>query len=124
MRRVLIVDDGPFMRTLIAGMLQQQGYNVIDEAEDGAEGVKKYQELKPDVVTMDITMPHMDGLQALQAILKDDPEAVIVMISAVGDEETIREAIKIGAKGFLVKPFSAETLCTVLEDAIKYAKPI
>lgn len=115
MKRVLIVDDGSFMRTLIKGILTKHCYDVIGEAEDGLQGVEKYEELGPDLVTMDITMPHMDGIEALRNIMEIDPDASVIMISAMGQEVYIKEAIRLGAKSFVVKPFDEATLLSVLE---------
>jgi Response regulator containing CheY-like receiver domain and AraC-type DNA-binding domain len=115
MKRVLVVDDGAFMRTLIKGMLLKHGYEVVGEAEDGLQGVEKYNALKPDLVTMDITMPNMDGIEALRNIMQVDPEACVVMVSAMGQEVYIKEAIRLGARSFVVKPFDEATLFSVLE---------
>lgn len=106
--RVLIVDDALFIRTTLKKMLEQNGYDVVGEAENGLEAVLKYNELKPDLVTMDITMPRMDGLTALKAIKKTNPSAKVVMITALGKEDTVKEAILAGASGFIVKPFVEE----------------
>ena len=116
MKRVLIVDDGLFMRVLIRGMLQKNGYEIIGEAEDGAVAVEKYKELNPDLVTMDITMPNKNGLDALREILEINPDAAVVMVSAMGQESFVKEAIIIGAKGFVVKPFDESGLISVLES--------
>jgi len=115
MNRVLIVDDGAFMRTLIKGMLVKHGYEIIGEAEDGLQGVEKYKALGPDLVTMDITMPHMDGIEALRNIMEIDSNANVIMISAMGQEVYIKEAIRLGAKSFVVKPFDEATLLSVLK---------
>jgi len=108
MKKVLIVDDAALMRCAIKNMLQNNGFDVVGEAEDGMEGVKKYKELMPDIVTMDITMPVMTGIEALQTILKFDPAAKVVMISAMGQESFVKEAVMNGAKSFIVKPFKEE----------------
>lgn len=105
MKRVLVVDDAAFMRMAIKTILQNNGFEVVGEAENGAEGVKKYKELMPDIVTMDITMPEMTGIEALIAITKFDPKAKIVMVSAMGQEALVRESVINGAKSFIVKPF-------------------
>ncbi len=115
MKRVLIVDDGAFMRTLIKNMLSKNGYEIVGEAEDGVQGVEKYEQLKPDLVTMDITMPNMNGIDALKAIMAKDPEATVVMVSAMGQEVYVKEAIRSGAKSFVVKPFDETTLMSVIE---------
>ncbi len=105
MKRVLVVDDAAFMRASLKMMLERNDYQVIGEAKDGREAVIKYAELKPDIVTMDITMPEMTGIEAVKAIKVLDQDARIVMISAMGQESLVREAIMSGAEGFLVKPF-------------------
>lgn len=108
MKRVLVVDDAAFMRMSLKTMLEKNGYEVVGEAENGLMGVNKYRSLKPDLVTMDITMPQMSGIQALKAIRAEDPDARIIMITAIGQEPMVREAIMSGAKGFIVKPFKEE----------------
>lgn len=114
-KTALIVDDGAFMRVLIKGMLEKNGYEVVGEAADGLIGVQMYKELHPDLVTMDITMPNMDGLAALKEIIAADPDASVVMVSAMGQEEYVKEAIVSGAKSFVVKPFDESGLISVLE---------
>lgn len=114
MKTVLIVDDAAFMRVSIKNTLAKNGFNVIGEAENGRVGVQKYKDLKPDVVTMDITMPEMDGLESLREILAFDPAANVIMITAMGQESMVREAILLGAKGFIVKPFKEATILSAL----------
>jgi two-component system, chemotaxis family, chemotaxis protein CheY len=114
MTKVLIVDDATFMRFSIRTMLEKNGFEVVGEAENGVIGVKKYMELKPDVVTMDITMPEMSGIEALKAIKQYDPNAKIVMMSAMGQEGMVKEAILSGAKSFIVKPFKEEHVISTL----------
>lgn len=106
--KVLIVDDAIFIRVALKTMLEKNGYQVVGEAANGSEAILKYNELKPDVVTMDITMPQMDGITSLKAIKKMDPSAQVVMISALGQESTLKQAIISGASGFIVKPFVEE----------------
>lgn len=118
MKKVLIVDDAAFMRLTLRTMLERNGFEVVSEAENGAVGVKKYKELKPDIVTMDITMPIMDGIQALKEIRDFDPEAKIVMLSAVGQKPFICEAVVAGAKSFIVKPFNEEHVVKVLSKIL------
>lgn len=115
MKNVLVVDDGAFMRILIKSMLEKNGYAVVGEAEDGAAAVEKYKALRPDLVTMDITMPNVDGIEALKGILADDPDASVIMVSALGQDAYIKEAIRQGAKGFVVKPFDEGVFISVLE---------
>jgi len=115
MAKVLIVDDAAFMRISIKNMLTKNGYEVIGEAENGLIGVELYKELQPDIVTMDITMPEMSGLDALKEIQKHDPQAKVVMVSAMGQEAMVREAIVSGAKGFIVKPFKEEGIIAAIK---------
>ena len=102
---VLVCDDAIFMRTMITDILTQAGYDVFGEAETGAQAVEKYRQLKPDLVTMDIVMPDMGGIEAVREICKDSPEAKILMCSAMGQQALVVEAIQAGAKDFVVKPF-------------------
>ena len=115
MSKVLIVDDAAFMRISIKNMLTKNGYEVVGEAENGAVGVEMFKSLSPDIVTMDITMPEMDGLQALKEIVKLDPKSKVVMVSAMGQEAMVRDAIVSGAKGFIVKPFKEDGIIAALK---------
>ena len=115
MSTVLIVDDAAFMRISIKNMLTKNGYEVVGEAENGAIGVQMYKDLQPDIVTMDITMPEMSGLDALKEIQKADPKAKVVMVSAMGQEAMVREAIVSGAKGFIVKPFKEDGIIAAMK---------
>ena len=110
MGKILLVDDAAFMRMMIKDTLTKNGYTDIEEATDGQQAVEKYKECKPDLVIMDITMPNMDGLEALKIIKANDPNAVIVMCSAMGQEAMVVEAIKNGAKDFIVKPFKPDRI--------------
>lgn len=110
MLNVLVVDDTFIMRNMVSKKLTELGHNVIGEAVNGEEAVAKYTELVPDLVTMDITMPEMNGLEALTAIMEMDPNATVMMITAHGEENKVIEAIKIGAKGYLLKPLTKEAL--------------
>ncbi len=112
--KVLIVDDAAFMRLTIKTMLENNGIEVVGEASNGIEAIQKFKQLKPDIVTMDITMPDMDGIDALKAILATDPNAKVVMISAMGQEILVREAILNGAKSFIVKPFKEDQIVRTL----------
>ena len=116
MKRVLIVDDAAFMRVSIKNMLSKHNYEIVGEAENGKVAVVKYQELNPDIVTMDITMPEMDGLEGLKEILSVDPTANIIMVSAMGQESMVREAVLSGAKGFIVKPFKEDAILSALQN--------
>ena len=109
-KKILLVDDAKFMREMIKSILTQNGYSAEDvyQAEDGADGVAKFNELNPDLVLMDITMPNMDGLEALKTIKSQHPSATIVMCSAMGQEAMVMDAIKSGAKDFIVKPFKPD----------------
>lgn len=110
MAKILCVDDAAFMRMMVKNALNQNGYTDVTEASDGADAVAKYDEIHPDLVIMDITMPNMDGLEALKAIKGKDPNANVVMCSAMGQEAMVVEAIKAGAKDFIVKPFKPDRI--------------
>lgn len=114
MKRILIVDDAAFIRLALKTMLEKNGFEVVGEAENGIIGVKKYRELQPDVVTMDITMPEMTGIEALKAIRQMNPKAKVVMVSAMGQESFVKEAIINGATHFLVKPLIEEKVISTL----------
>ncbi|MDD4074834.1 MAG: response regulator [Clostridia bacterium] len=114
MKRVLIVDDAAFMRISIRNILTKNGYEIAGEAGNGAEAVQKYTELHPDIVTMDITMPEVNGIDALKQIRGMNKDAVIIMVSALGQEAMVRDAVLAGAKGFVVKPFKEETIIAAL----------
>lgn len=114
MAKVLIVDDAAFMRMAIRKILESNGFEVVAEAENGAVGVKKYKEHRPDIVTMDITMPEMSGIEALKAIREYDPKAKVVMVSAMGQEILVKESVINGAKSFIVKPFKEDHVVQTL----------
>jgi len=118
MKKVLIADDAAFMRMAIRKLLEKNGFEVVGEAENGRVAVKKYKELKPDVVTMDITMPEMTGIEALKSIKEFDPGAKVVMISAMGQEVLVKESIMFGAKSFIVKPFKEEHVIMTLNKVL------
>lgn len=115
MKKVLVVDDAIFMRMTIKKMLEKSNYEVIGEAANGAIGVDLYKQLQPDFVTMDITMPEMTGIEALKMIKAFDHNAKVIMVTALGQEGMVREAIISGAKNYLVKPFTEERLLQVLD---------
>lgn len=117
MKKVLIADDALFMRITLKLMLEKNGYEVVGEAEDGVDAVKKYEQLVPDIVTMDITMPKLTGIEALKQIKKIDQSATVIMVSAMGQESMVREAIISGAKSFIVKPFKEEHLVKIMMQA-------
>ena len=114
MNKVLIIDDAAFMRITLKSLLERNGFEVIGEAANGLQGVEKFAEIHPDIVTMDITMPEMYGIQALIEIKKIDPTATVIMISALGQESMVKEAVISGAAGFLVKPFKEEAVIKAL----------
>ena len=117
-KRILVVDDAAFMRMMVKDILTKGGYEVVGEAENGAVAVQRYEELKPDLVTLDITMPEMDGLEALKAIKAKDASAVVVMCSAMGQQAMVIESIQAGAKDFIVKPFQADRVLEAVKKAI------
>ena len=106
-KNILVCDDAAFMRMMIKDILTKNGYNIVAEAENGVKAVEKFNETKPDLVLMDITMPEMDGIQALKKIKEIDPSSCVIMCSAMGQQAMVIEAIQSGAKDFIVKPFQA-----------------
>lgn len=117
--KILLVDDAAVMRLMLKNILEEAGFEVVGEATNGAEGVRKFQELHPDLVTMDITMPQMDGIMALKKIKEIDPKAKVVMCSAMGQKSLVLEAIQAGALNFIVKPFQKEGVLTVVKKIIE-----
>ncbi|MGN0352704.1 MAG: response regulator [Roseburia sp.] len=117
-KSVLICDDAAFMRMMIKDILSKNGYTIAGEAENGAKAVEKYNETKPDLVLMDITMPEMDGIQALKKIKESDPNACVIMCSAMGQQAMVIEAIQSGAKDFIVKPFQAERVLEAVKKVV------
>jgi two-component system, chemotaxis family, chemotaxis protein CheY len=118
MARVLIVDDAAFMRKLLTDALTNGGHEVVGEAGNGIEAVARWQELRPELTTLDITMPEKDGLTALAEIMAIDPSAKIIMCSALGQEGKVLEAVKLGAKDFVVKPFQPPRVLEAVEKAL------
>ncbi|KOA21057.1 chemotaxis protein CheY [Clostridium homopropionicum DSM 5847] len=118
MARVLIVDDAAFMRMMIKDILEKNGYQVVGEASNGLKAVEIYKAEKPDVVTMDITMPDMDGIEAVKAIKAFDSAARIIMCSAMGQQTMVMDAIRSGARDFIVKPFQAERVLEAIRKAV------
>lgn len=116
--RILIVDDAAFMRMMIRDILTKNGYEVVGEANDGAQAIEKYKELRPDLITMDITMPEMDGINALKEIKKQDPNAKVIMCSAMGQQAMVIDAIQAGAKDFIVKPFQADRVVEAIKKTL------
>ena len=117
-KNILICDAAAFMRMMIKDILTKNGYNIAGEAENGAKAVEKYNELKPDLVLMDITMPEMDGIQALKKIKETDPNASVIMCSAMGQQAMVIESIQSGAKDFIVKPFQADRVLEAVQKVV------
>ena len=117
-KNILICDDAAFMRMMIKDILTKNGYNIAGEAENGAKAVEKYAELKPDLVLMDITMPEMDGIEALKKIKNSDPSASVIMCSAMGQQAMVIESIQSGAKDFIVKPFQADRVIEAVQKVV------
>jgi two-component system chemotaxis response regulator CheY len=118
MARVLVVDDAAFMRKMVSDALVKGGHEVVGEAGNGVEAIAQFQQLKPDLTTLDITMPEKDGLAALAEIVAADPSARVVMCSALGQESKVLEAIKLGAKDFVVKPFQPARVIEAVDKAL------
>lgn len=118
MKKVLIVDDAAFMRMMIKDILQKNGFEVVGEASNGVEAVNLYKKERPDVVTMDITMPDMDGIEAVKEIRSFDTDAKIIMCSAMGQQSMVMDAIKSGAKDFIVKPFQADRVLEAIRKVV------
>lgn len=117
-KNILICDDAAFMRMMIKDILTKNGYNIAGEAENGVKAVEKYAELKPDLVLMDITMPEMDGIEALKKIKESDANASIIMCSAMGQQAMVIESIQSGAKDFIVKPFQADRVIEAVQKVV------
>lgn len=118
MAKVLIVDDAAFMRMMIKDILEKNGFDVIGEANNGIKAVEMYKAERPDVVTMDITMPDMDGIEAVKAIKAFDPTAKVIMCSAMGQQTMVMDAIRAGAKDFIVKPFQADRVLEAIKKVV------
>lgn len=112
--RVLVVDDAIFMRRMISDILVENGMEIVGEADTGAKAIERYKELRPDLVTMDIIMPEMNGIDAVRKIVEHDAQAKIVMCSALGQQALVQDAIAAGAKDFLIKPFNAARVVEVI----------
>ena len=117
-KNILVVDDAAFMRMMIKDILTKNGYNVAGEAENGAKALDKYNEVKPDLVLMDITMPEVDGIQALKNIKAADPNAKVIMCSAMGQQAMVIESIQAGAKDFIVKPFQPDRVLEAVKKVV------
>lgn len=118
MAKILIVDDAAFMRMMIKDILTKNGFEIIGEATDGVHAIEKFKEVKPDLVTMDITMPEMDGITALKEIKKIDPNAKVIMCSAMGQQAMVIDAIQAGANDFIVKPFQNDRVLEAINKAL------
>ncbi|MBA9024858.1 MULTISPECIES: response regulator [Bacillaceae] len=116
--KILIVDDAAFMRMMIKDILSKNGFEIVGEAADGAQAVEKYRELQPDLVTMDITMPEMDGITALKEIKSINPAAKVIMCSAMGQQAMVIDAIQAGARDFIVKPFQADRVLEAINKTL------
>lgn len=118
MARVLIVDDAAFMRMMIKDILEKNGYEIVGEANNGIKAVEIFKKENPDVVTMDITMPDMDGIEAVKEIRKIDPNAKVIMCSAMGQQTMVMDAIRAGARDFIVKPFQADRVLEAIKKVV------
>jgi two-component system, chemotaxis family, chemotaxis protein CheY len=118
MARILVVDDAAFMRKMVGDALTKGGHEVVGEAANGQEAIARFQELKPELMTLDITMPEKDGLAALKEIVQLDPTARVIMCSALGQESKVLESIKLGAKDFVVKPFQPARVLEAVAKAL------
>lgn len=116
MATVLIVDDSRTSRRILRTILEKEGYQVIGEASNGEEGFNMYKSTKPDFVTMDITMPVMDGLECLTLIMHENPDAKVIMVTAAGQKNNMIQAVKIGACDFIQKPFDEEQILTIFKN--------
>jgi len=115
---ILVVDDAAFMRMMIKDILTKNGFEVVGEAENGGKAIERYKELKPELVIMDITMPEVDGIQAVKEIKKIDGSAKVIMCSAMGQQAMVIEAIQAGAKDFIVKPFQADRVIEAVKKVL------
>lgn len=121
MARILITDDATFMRMMLKNIIAKTGHEVVGEAGNGLEAIQKYDELKPDIVTMDITMPEMDGIEAVKHIVAKHPNAKILMCSAMGQQSMVIDAIRSGAKSFIVKPFQEDKIKEEIDKLAGYS---
>ncbi|MEA5040829.1 MAG: response regulator [Clostridiaceae bacterium] len=117
-KRILLVDDAAFMRLALRNLLIKNGFEIVEEAKDGREAIEKHSLTRPDLTIMDITMPDMDGLEALREIRKIDPEAKVIVCSAVGQKKLVLEAVRAGAATFVLKPFSAGLLLRTIDKVL------
>ena len=119
MARILIVDDSKTSRNFLRNMLEQAGHEIVAEAVDGAEGVEKFKVYRPDITTMDITMPKLGGIEAVREIIEDDPDAKIIMVTAAGQKANMIEALKKGAADFIQKPFDMDVIVNTIEKVME-----
>jgi two-component system chemotaxis response regulator CheY len=120
---VLIVDDSRFMRMLLGDLLAKNDFEIVGEAESAQQALEEYRSLRPDLVTMDILMPGKDGIEATRDLLREDPQARVVMVTAMGMEDYIQKAVEAGASGFILKPFSPERVVDTLRRVLDGEKP-
>lgn len=118
MKRILVVDDTAFIRSMLKEIIEEAGFVHAGDATNGKEGVEKYIELKPDLVLLDITMPEMDGMAALEEIMRIDPKANVIMCSAMGQKDLVLKAISMGAKEFIVKPFQKDRMIEAIKATL------
>ncbi|OCS82976.1 response regulator [Caryophanon tenue] len=118
MPKVLVVDDALFMRVALSDMLTKWGYEIVGQASNGKEAIEKYKQYQPDIVTMDVTMPIMNGVDALEQIVQQDPHAKVVMVTALGQHKLMKRALQSGAKEFITKPFEPSRLKEVLDQVL------
>ncbi len=116
--RILLVDDSTYIRTVLGSVITEAGFEVVGEAADGEEAIRKYMSLKPDLVLMDVVMEPMDGMAAAKAILDKDHEAAILMVTVLEDRDILLELMKIGAKGYITKPFSKEQIAEKIKGVM------
>ena len=114
-KRLLVVDDALIMRAMIKDLAKQAGWEIAGEATNGREGIERYRELRPNLVTLDIVMPELDGVEALRALREEFPEAAVVMVTAIDQKEKLSECIRLGARDFIVKPFDRDHLRSLFE---------
>jgi two-component system chemotaxis response regulator CheY len=118
MKKIMVVDDAGFIRLMLSDMLKSEGYDVVAAASNGLEAIQYYKQYHPDLVTMDITMPDMDGIEALEEIIKINPKAKVIMCSAMGQQKMVIDAVRVGAKDFIVKPFQKERVVDAINKAL------